>query len=192
MNGCRYEQEDRKCHHPKAIKEDGYVDWCVEGPCHMSEPDISEPGVKRCLNCISYRVEADADEEVEFGRKVYTGYIEEYFCAHGYSKKFNREGETDCKRYTERKAKCIFCQSIKPESELHKGYCSKECENNHVQSVEKSLKEDRESLTNIQNYINNNSELSYEKIADMQWTAMSLQNSIEQAADWLKIHYKSL
>lgn len=40
MNGCRHEQEDRKCHHPDVVKEEGYIDWCAEGPgCTRQEPD---------------------------------------------------------------------------------------------------------------------------------------------------------
>ena len=43
MNGCRHEQEDRKCHHPDVVKEEGYIDWCAEGPgCTRQEPDESD------------------------------------------------------------------------------------------------------------------------------------------------------
>ena len=56
MNGCRYEYGDRKCHHPNAPKEEGYIDWCVEGPCHLAEPDelekemVKEPIFE--INCV--------------------------------------------------------------------------------------------------------------------------------------------
>lgn len=39
MNGCKYEHEDRKCYHPNIIPEEGYDDWCAEGPCHLLEPE---------------------------------------------------------------------------------------------------------------------------------------------------------
>jgi len=40
MNGCRYEYPDRKCYHPNVQKEEGYDDWCVEGMCHLKEPEL--------------------------------------------------------------------------------------------------------------------------------------------------------
>lgn len=40
MNGCKHEHEDRKCHHPDVVEEEGYIEWCAEGPgCPRQEPD---------------------------------------------------------------------------------------------------------------------------------------------------------
>lgn len=55
---------------------------------------------KECANCI---LERNGDEEVGFGERVYTN-VEEYeICRLSYDKKFKLEGETDCKKFKERK-----------------------------------------------------------------------------------------
>ena len=58
MNGCRYEYGDRKCHHPKMI-EPNFIDWCVEGPCHLAEPDLREK--ETIMKPIESEVEKDAE-----------------------------------------------------------------------------------------------------------------------------------
>jgi len=63
MNGCRYEYGDRKCHHPKMVEPD-FLDWCVEGPCHLQEPDLPEKEIAKEpifeYNCLSIDGETPA------------------------------------------------------------------------------------------------------------------------------------
>ena len=42
MNACKYEHSDRKCYHPLGACDDGTPDWCVEGPCPLSESSESD------------------------------------------------------------------------------------------------------------------------------------------------------